>query len=61
MESNFLKKMQDDLAKQAQDELDDYDEEEGDQIEDLNPHVDGMGSIKDIGANQVGFTTNADP
>jgi len=27
-----LKKMQDDLAKQAQDEMDEYDEEEGDQI-----------------------------
>lgn len=60
MDSNFLKKMQDGLAKEAQDEMDDYDEEEKDSIPDLNSHVDGVGSLKDIGTNQVGFTTNSD-
>ena len=43
--------MQDGLAKEAQDEMDDYDEEEKDSIPDLNSHVDGVGSLKDIGTN----------
>jgi hypothetical protein len=40
--------------------MDDYEDEEGDQIEDLNTKSDGVGAIKDIGSNQIGFTMSDD-